>query len=299
MKKWFCILFAVVFGLTFLGCDAETEREKNDVSISVESDSVIDNWYEYISEEEYREIEDLFLREQWVELEEIRFDEYNAAMIFRLYGSGRPIESIYLYHDDVVTVSKATEEEGFFKSKTYQMPTGVCKNAETALQQYYQKQHDIVTNFQTFFPDFFAADFEIYWMLDAKEVYSDPEDVPEFYSDDPELYLEIGAQEMYCEGSGEIGNEILALFGEISSWEEIPFDMDWLSGVYSRRSFQFQCDELKGDEYCIDVWRYDDDHTCVSVNNYAAFLAPAELYSDVENVLREHEEQWEIIPVSE
>lgn len=180
MKKWLCMLSAVVFGLTFLGWDAEIEREKNDVSISVESGNVTDNQ-----------------------------------------------------------------------------------------------------------------------MLDAKEVYSDIKDVPEFYSDDPELYLEIGVQEMYCEGSAEIGDEILALFGEISSWEEIPYDMEWMNGVYSPRSFQFQCDELKGDAFYIDVWRYGDDHTCVSVNNYAAFLAPAELYTAVENVLREHEDQWEIIPVSE
>ena len=285
MKKVLSVICVVSLCAMLFGCGAEKKAgssgypiheempNSGEISVMVDADYVIDDWYENISYEQFQEIESLFSNDQWQKSEEIRYDEYGASIIIYLVYPQQPRETIYLYEDDIVTLFIDTEEEGVPKSTTYRMPAGTCEKVNSYLQAYYQKQHDIVADLQTFFPDFFAAEYDIYWMMDNNNI--------------------------YCDGSTEISDEILRVLEDVNQWEEISFDMDFLLGMNQPSPISFRCDNLYGDDFYIDFRLNDDGRTHISMNTYAAFLAPGEVYENVRNVLDAHEDQWEIIPVTE
>lgn len=260
----------------------EINLNKDDILIY--ADSVMNNWFDKISPKQYQEIELLFHKEQWQKIDEIPYDENDASIKICM---GYPedyqnYQEFLIYADDKIKV--------FSENASYQMAAGTYKKLNTYIHQYNQKQHETVAKLDTFLPDFFAAEYDVYWRHDYGKV---------LYTQDNEL--EISADNMFCSGSPKMSKDVLAVLSNQSEWEEIPFDTNLLAGSPSIYPIRFLCKNLYGDDhdYTIDFRKLENGKTHIAINTYAAFLVPGEIYDQIEKILNLYEDDWEVIPLSE
>lgn len=260
----------------------EINLNKDDILIY--ADSVMNNWFDKISPKQYQEIELLFHKEQWQKIDEIPYDENDASIKICM---GYPedyqnYQEFLIYADDKIKV--------FSENASYQMAAGTYKKLNAYIHQYNQKQHETVAKLDTFLPDFFAAEYDVYWRHDYGKV---------LYTQDNEW--EISADNMFCSGSPKMSKDVLAVLSNQSEWEEIPFDTNLLAGSPSIYPIRFLCKNLYGDDhdYTIDFRKLENGKTHIAINTYAAFLVPGEIYDQIEKILNLYEDDWEVIPLSE
>ncbi|MDO4542541.1 MAG: hypothetical protein Q4C00_06930, partial [Bacillota bacterium] len=206
-------------------------------------------------------------------------DEKEKIHISKYVGNENS-EETYLYDADIACVRIIPQSYGEPPSDTfYQMPNGDLERIHQYIQDFYNDKREQVLDTADFFPTFFSTDFRVDWVR--------------LYSEAKQFQGEYMNQIFYmCHGSEAMAEEVLAVLGDTETWESVPPADYQTQSQYNNKNNDIS---FNNGEFNIHIYQPDDSRTCVSVNDYAAFLTDdIEMLDRIMKVVEKYPDDWRI-----
>lgn len=262
---------------------AENDFDKDYTNILLKTDIFCHDWYGYLLFSDYALIESAFNKDLWQETDGYTYNSLDADIAIYADSSVYKMDDYFFYSDDIALVLETEETNDVARLTFYKMFPGTYPLIEDAILDYHQRQCDRMGSLSDYFTSFFDGNSSISWIA-----YYDP---PKF-----KRYDEwVDADQMICKLSMDMKEDVLAAFGNVDDWQSISLDSinSYHEEVKDTDCIQMIKDLPEGNTEYIGISNHEKG-TYININNHAYFVAPSEVYMNLEDVLQKYQDDWEV-----
>lgn len=271
------------------GYEVDTSQIKfpQEKEIIIEDDKIFPGWWQRVSLAEYQPIADIIAQVNWESQgnsNDNQADISDAPITISISSSEEKPKAYYIFEDEVIWGDQGKCD----------MPSGFFEKIHSYIQELYNKHKNEITQDPAgWLSHYLSGSYYIAWDKEFQD--------PEYKRSNEWVYTEY----FKCYNDNSLTADLKKALNNLEEWQEAPVS-EYFQNLAAHDNYitinsyyeDGQDKVLTGYDY-VKIIPLADGTSLVSVNFYAAFITPDNLYERVMHLLDKHQDKWKVVPMTE